>query len=97
MPTRTMRSPERQSEILDVQLLDLLAQIEALLRGGREVQRDALRVRGIPSSVTQSQRKKAATKIHDRVIEMAADCRELCAVIEQLRVLASELRAELNA
>lgn len=36
----TPRSSYRQSEVLDVELLDVFAQIEAMLRGGREVLRD---------------------------------------------------------
>ena len=54
---------DRQSELLDVQLLDVFAQIEALLRLGREVQREALRVRGLPMPVSVPQRKAAGQRI----------------------------------
>jgi hypothetical protein len=93
---RTRQSPERQSEVLDVQLLDVLAQIEALLRGGREVQREALRVRGVPSPVSSSQRKAAAAKIQKRVAEMDSECRTLCDVVQDLAQAADHLRSTLD-
>jgi hypothetical protein len=96
MPSQTRLSPERQSEVLDVQLLDVLAEIEALLRGGREVQREALRVRGVPSPVTPAQRKAAATKIQKRVAEMDAECRTLCDIVRDLAQAAKNLRSAID-
>jgi hypothetical protein len=84
---------DRKAELLDVQLLDVLAQIEAVLRHGREIQREALRVRGVPSPVNQSQRRAAGTAIRDRVDQMHRDCSTLCTVVEELRVGAQELEA----
>ena len=96
MPSRSRQSPERQSEVLDVQLLDVLAQIEALLRGGREVQREALRVRGVPAPVSPPQRKAAAAKIQKRVAEMDSECQTLCDVIQDLAESADTLRSALD-
>jgi hypothetical protein len=62
MSTTTARSPEAHSQILDVHLLDVLAQIEALLRGGRDVQREALRVRSV-AATTAARRRAAVMKI----------------------------------
>jgi hypothetical protein len=83
---------DRKAELLDVQLLDVLAQVEAILRHGREVQREALRIRGVPSPVNQSQRRAAATALRDRVDLMHGDCGTLCEVMEDLRAAANELK-----
>lgn len=77
---------ERQAEVLDVQLLDVLAQVEAVLRHGREIQREALRVRGVASPTNQAQRYASGTMIRERVDEMHKDCRVLCNVVEELRL-----------
>jgi hypothetical protein len=79
---------EQQAQILDVQLLDVLASVEAVLRHGREIQREAVRVRAAPSPVTTANRLASATTIRDRVDEMHADCMTLCRVVDELRVSA---------
>jgi hypothetical protein len=76
---------DRQAEVIDVQLLDVLASVESVLRHGREFQREALRARGVPSPVTTAQRVNAATAIRDRVGRMQADCTTLCNVVEDLK------------
>jgi hypothetical protein len=65
---------ERQAELLDVQLLDVLASVEAVLRHGREIQGQALSVRGVRSPSTNVQRAAAATTIRDRADQMHSDC-----------------------
>jgi len=87
----------RQSEVLDVQLLDVFAQIETLLRLGREVQREALRVRGLPVPVTPSQRKAAGKAICQRLGEMTAECRALGEVLGELHGTATELEERLQS
>jgi hypothetical protein len=82
---------DRQSEILDVQLLDVFAQIEALLRLGREVQREALRVRGLPLPVTPAQRQDAGRVIFRQLGEMTSECRTLGEVLGELHDTAAEL------
>jgi hypothetical protein len=82
---------ERQSEVLDVQLLDVFAQVEALLRLGREVQREALRVRGLPVPVSPSQRKAAGRVICKHLEDMTTECRTLGEVLSELHATASEL------
>jgi hypothetical protein len=81
---------DRQAELLDVQLLDVLATVEAVLRHGREIQREALRVRGAPHPVTHTQRIEAVTAIRERVDRMHGDCGTLCDVVEDLRTCAVE-------
>ena len=87
----------KQSELLDVELLDAFAQVEALLRGGREVQRDALRVRGLPDPVTYAQRLAAARSIRDRLTDMMEQCRSLGDVLRELQDTAAELEALVEA
>src|SRR5687768_11710091 len=74
-PVSSIRTPaDKQSELLDVELLDVFAQIEALLRCGREVQREALRVRGLPEPVSASQRLAAGRAIRRHLTEMKQQC-----------------------
>ena len=90
-------SAYKQSELLDVELLDAFAQIEALLRSGREVQRDALRVRGLPDPVSPSQRLKSGRSIRDHLNDMTEQCRSLMDVLDDLKGNASELEKLLEA
>ena len=86
----------RQSELLDVQLLDVFAQIETLLRLGREVQREALQVRGLPVPGMSSGRKAAGKAIDQRLDEMTAECRALIEVLGELHGTARELNGLLQ-
>jgi hypothetical protein len=85
------KDADRQSEWLDVHLLDVLAQIEALLRNGREVQRESLRFRGVPSTVTPAERRKAAARITQLAARMLADSRALSGVLRDLSAGAKKL------
>ena len=87
----------KQSELLDVELLDAFAQIEALLRGGREVQRDALRVRGLPDPVSHPQRLAAAQSIQQHLADMTEQCRSLGDVLRELQETASALEKLVGA
>jgi len=87
----------RQSEILDVQLLDVFAQIETLLRLGREVQREALRVRGLPVPVTPSGRRASGKAIRQHLDEMTAECQALVEVLTELHGTATKLDGQLQS
>jgi uncharacterized protein YoaH (UPF0181 family) len=76
---------DQRAAIVDVQLLDVLAQIEALLRNGREVQRELLRVRGVLSYTTPDQQRKAAARVQTLVSGMLSDSRALSKVVRELR------------
>ena len=87
-----IRTPaDRQSELLDVELLDVFAQIEALLRSGREVQREALRVRGVPVAVSVTDRLAAGRAIGEHLDDMTGKCRALMDVLGELQVTAAQL------
>jgi hypothetical protein len=77
--------------LFDVQLLDVFAQIEALLRKGREAQREALRVRGEPGDVTNTTPSTSAAKIARLTASMREDHRELGDVLRGLRRRANEV------
>jgi hypothetical protein len=81
----------RQGEVVDVQLLDVLAQVEAVLRHGRELQRDALRVRGVSSSACPVDQRPLGVAMRERVEQMHADCTTLCPVVEELPTSVSAL------
>jgi hypothetical protein len=85
MKTQRHGTIETQSTVVDVLLLDVLAQIESLLRSGREVQRELLRVRGVPLATTTEQQRKAATRAQSLVVEMLTDSCGLVKVVHQLR------------
>jgi hypothetical protein len=82
---------ERTAALLDVQLLDLLAQMEALLRTGREIQREALRIRGVPQASTDAQRTAAAAKIETITRGMTDNHRTIGTLIGELRKYAQRL------
>ena len=90
------RNGNRHSEVLDVRLLDVLAEIESLLRQGRLVQREALRVRGLPTPVSDAGRQQAGAKIQRLVAEMRNDCRSLGHVLTDLQHAADALSRELE-
>ena len=74
----------RASEQLDVQLVDVLAQIEALLRHGREIQRAALLVRGVPDPVSPAQRLNAGRSVCQHIEDTRHECHELVGVLDDL-------------
>jgi hypothetical protein len=92
MKTARSKDPDRQSEWLDVHLLDVLAQIEALLRNGREVQRESLRFRGLPKAATPAERRKAAHRMAKLAALMIADSRALSNVLRDLHGGANALK-----
>jgi hypothetical protein len=91
------RHVTRSAELLDVELLDVLAQIESLLRNGREIQREALRVRGAPVNGTRAQRVAAAARIPKIIGEMEGDVRSLVKVLRTLRTRAAQLHKSTRA
>jgi hypothetical protein len=82
----------RESEMLDVQLLDVLAQIEALLRSAREIQRSALQLRGAMGPVSASSRQATASDICEKVKEMVAECAELTPLLRDLKGSAEQIQ-----
>ena len=82
---------ERTGE-LDVHVLDVLAQVEALLRGAREIQRQILRVRGVPRRRSTSQRRAAASAVRKTAQQMLEESRALSVILRDLRREADTLK-----
>ena len=90
--TRNRRSsPEVRAQMFDVQLLDLFSEIESLLRSGREIQGDALRMRRV-APTNGVQRRAAAAQMQRRVDQLRRECRVLCDVARALVAPAARLR-----
>jgi hypothetical protein len=86
----------RASALLDVQLLDVLAEVEALLRNGREVQREILRVRGEPDPRSDAQRAAAAARIAKIAASMHEGHRSLGTILRGLRRRAEQLNRSIE-
>ena len=82
---------ERVAALLDVHLLDTLAELESLLRGGRIVQRESLRIRGVRYATTNAQRAASAGRLQKVVAEMQRDYRSLGGVLGGLHDYAADL------
>jgi hypothetical protein len=76
-----MTQPPKQpvADIIDVHILDLAAQIEALLRGVREIQRGVLRVRG---AVPPAPGVEPAKDLQDQFANMLRVCDALRDAVE---------------
>ena len=80
-------SVHKTADILDVHLLDIAAEIEALLRSLRDVQRCVLGVRGIAGLSDCSD----AHSVHDRLIGMLGQCETLRDAVAQAADTAAAL------
>ena len=77
MTPNRRRSPEARAQMFDIRLLDLFAEVESLLRTGREMQRDALHMRDVaPTNGTQ--RRAAMRRMQKRVDQIRKECEPTC-------------------
>jgi hypothetical protein len=83
--------------LLDVELLMPLRRLKRCFDAAREVQREALRVRGLPDPLSSSQRLSAARSICGHLDDMTDECRSLMDVLDDLKENASELEKLLQA
>jgi len=93
VPPSNTAIAEHAAALFDVQLLDVLAVIEALLREARELQRQALRVRGIPSPTTATQRRRSAEQMRKSARDMREHAAELRGLVVPLEKLAATTAA----
>jgi hypothetical protein len=84
---------ELNADLVDVHVLDMTAQIEALLRGVRDVQRGILRVRGRVQNGAPTDRRVAAADVQRRLSDMLTDCDALKEAINEGLDRADGLRA----
>jgi hypothetical protein len=76
---------DQRTGALDVLVLDVLAQVESLLRGAREIQRQILRVRGVPRPASLPRRRAAAKAVQKSADQMLEDSRALSDVLEDMQ------------
>jgi hypothetical protein len=92
------KSPtEHRVDLLDVHVVDVLAQVEVLLRHIREVQKGALRVRGVSGTMLPQERQHAAATIRRRVGEMLNESRALTDALVGLIDVAEELERHIES
>jgi hypothetical protein len=82
---------DKQTGLVDVQILDVLAEIESLLRNAREIQRQILRVRGVPKPQGMAQRRAAAAIVRKIAREMSKDSMALSRILGDLAAAADSL------
>jgi hypothetical protein len=75
---------DQQTGFVDVSVLDVLAQVEALLRDAREIQRRILRVRGVPQVQSASRRRTAASDVQKLAHSMSHAARVLSEMCKEL-------------
>lgn len=75
-------------DLIDVHLLDIAAQIEALLRSVREIQHDVLRLRGVAPPIPET---TPADHIQSRLEGMLSECRALQDAVEHAAMTAATL------
>lgn len=87
-----MTQPPKQpvADIIDVHILDLAAQIEALLRSVREIQRGVLRVRG---AVPPAPGVEPARELQDQFAKMLRLCDTLRDAVESGAETAATLKS----
>src|SRR5438874_7967862 len=75
---------DQQTGFVDVSVLDVLTQVESLVRGARRIQRRILRVRGVPRVQTAARRRTAASEVQrlarsmsQAAIVLSEMCKEL--------------------
>ena len=84
---------DERTGVLDVHVLDVLSQVEALLRGAREIQQQILCVRGVARQRSSRQRRAAAAIVRKTAQEMLEESRALSRVLEDLRREADTLNS----
>ena len=75
-------------DIIDVHLLDIAAQIEALLRSVREIQHDVMRLRGVAPLNPATD---PGDHLQSRLQAMLHECRALQDAVEDAAVTAAAL------
>ena len=78
--------------VIDTELLDVFAEIEALLRSGREVQHELLRTRGVPQPTSPREQRAAAERAYRMISDMTAHSHALSQLLRDVIVRTRELR-----
>jgi hypothetical protein len=86
------QNPDTLALALDVQLLDVFAQVEALTRNGRELQRELLKVRGAPN-LPRTNRHKASATIRRLLQDLTDEAHTVSIVARRLRASGEDFAA----
>jgi len=78
------------ADVLDVHILDIAAQLEALLRAVREIQRNVLRLRG--ALAASGPDADPVTEIQERLASMLRDCDAMRDVLESAAETGARLK-----
>ena len=93
MPRQRQTPFTQRVDLLDVRLLDMFAEVEAMLRYGREIQRHVRPLR-VCSTPTRAARRRLLTKrLLTAVRQIRQELRVLESVIEQVDSAADALKA----
>jgi hypothetical protein len=88
---------EIATAVIDTELLDVFAEIEALLRSGREVQHELLRTRGVPQPTSAREQRAAAERAYKMISDMTAHSHALSQLLRDLVARTRELRQVIAA
>jgi hypothetical protein len=90
MPARSpAHSDQRQINVLDVRLLDLFAQVEAIMRCARDVQRHAIRLR--EKVAVNAPDADAKARIRKTVARLSRESQALQSVVQLVGQAADDL------
>src|SRR3954471_1373813 len=76
---------DKHTGFVDVSVLDVLTQVESLVRGAQQIQRRILRVRGVPQVQSAVRRRTAASQVQRlarRMSQAAIVLSEMCKELE---------------
>jgi hypothetical protein len=93
--TRREKKRDALALALDVQLLDVFAQVEALTRNGRELQRELLKVRGAPN-LPSTNRRRASARILHLLQELTNEAHTVSIVARRLRASGQDFATMLS-
>jgi hypothetical protein len=83
-PSNELRSEERQLQVLDVQIVDILSHLEALLRNTHSIQRALLQLRGAAPPPSRGSPNAALAHARSQAPEMARECAMLSQIIDDV-------------
>ena len=90
-PSGNPSEEESRINTLDVALLDLFAQTEAILRCGREIERSIVTLRGGNGALSATKRVSVVSKIQQAATEMHQKCSEMGSLAGDVAQAAQEV------
>jgi hypothetical protein len=98
MPKRSTAAPVApQVDALDVRLLDFFAEIEAMLRYARNVQRYLIKLRGTSAPVSRAQQRMLVHRVRKTVRTIDRESQSLRTVVRSVTQAAADLQSAVRA